>query len=807
MRRRFWELGVAVAGVAALAGAVLGGCNRGRRVLDPGGAAPLPDGGMIGGGEGSPDGATGGDAGASGAGAGSAHGDGGAPPPPACAQPQPPTPSSPPVVESCYGFATYAYPLPDALRVTPAADGQSYERCGTLGTETGWRVTLSPDGTRLAALTSVGTVRLFDTVLWKEVANLASPVGTLDAVAFSPDSTQLAAISGEMGAVTLWSTADGTQTARFYGPPAPTVGAPSSALAFSSDGRRLATSLGTIIDRKTLAVTDWNGHPLAAAAPSANPAINDYAKSSIYSMRFVGGCDQRLLVYGAEAGGNAGWLRFAGLSDPAGGASGAGLGSGLFGGIMGVLASPDGRWVAVVAEGATDQAGPGIRLHDAATGALIGTDPTTTITLLGFSPTGDRLYTVTALGEIQARVVGDPLLRVVSHLATTPSDGHAVAISPRGEIIVSTASTSVWLDPVTGAVVRRALFPIANPSYSADGRLGVASGQGALFRLWNDPDASVRCAPPAPAAEKATAGMALSPDGKTLALVDGAGVAELHRILDGGTVGQAWTTIGLGLAPVFGYTAIAVANGGVRVAAQGVPAGTAPPLQPGGLSRVVVGDVASATILVSRDVVPAKGRLALSPDGARVAFQDGPLMVLDVDTGDTALAISSGQPDSFSLDSRKLAVPGPDGMQIWDLASASRDTTYGMSGAPMRNIALSPDWSVMSGIVTVEQPPSNRYEALVWRPADGSLVSQIGMVADFEFPPRFDPSGAIMATTLLEDHTLGNNWYAPHVWSAATGAELRVFGTSVPVPNDLILFAGGDRLLTRMGSGVAVWCR
>jgi len=70
------------------------------------------------------------------------------------------------------------------LSVAPAAAGQRFVRCATLGPETGWSVALSPDGRRLAARTGAGTVRLLDTDSWREVAQLASPLGRMDAAAF-----------------------------------------------------------------------------------------------------------------------------------------------------------------------------------------------------------------------------------------------------------------------------------------------------------------------------------------------------------------------------------------------------------------------------------------------------------------------------------------------------------------------------------------------------------------------------------------------------------------------------------------------
>ena len=150
-----------------------------------------------------------------------------------------------------------SFSVGSTLTLAPAAPGQAYARCGTLGPEQGWTVTPSPTGDRLAAITAAGTVRLISTTTWTEVAQLASPVGELDAVAFSPDGTRLATLSSEMGEVTLWRASDGALQTSFAGPPASTLDTIASWLAFSPDGLKLATSLGTVIDLTTGARTNW----------------------------------------------------------------------------------------------------------------------------------------------------------------------------------------------------------------------------------------------------------------------------------------------------------------------------------------------------------------------------------------------------------------------------------------------------------------------------------------------------------------------------------------------------------------------
>src|SRR5579862_1294230 len=160
-------------------------------------------------------------------------------------------------VSGAPGMACGALTFSQTIALGPSAAGQSYVRCQTLGPESGWQVTLSPTGDRLAARTGAGTVRLLATNPWSEIIQLGSPLGQIDAVAFSPDGATLAALSAEMGEVTLWNTSNGTLARSFAGPPASGVDTTASALAFSSDGGRLATSLGTIIDLSAGTTTSW----------------------------------------------------------------------------------------------------------------------------------------------------------------------------------------------------------------------------------------------------------------------------------------------------------------------------------------------------------------------------------------------------------------------------------------------------------------------------------------------------------------------------------------------------------------------
>ncbi|RCV47696.1 WD40 repeat domain-containing protein, partial [Marinitenerispora sediminis] len=117
-------------------------------------------------------------------------------------------------------------------------------------------VAFSPDGSTLAAGTAVdtagvvdgsdgGALRLWDTSTGDEAGTLTEHDSTVDAVAFSPDGTVIAACSA--GAVRLWDTGTGEETATL------TAGEPGRALAFSPDGSTLATGHddGTVRLRET----------------------------------------------------------------------------------------------------------------------------------------------------------------------------------------------------------------------------------------------------------------------------------------------------------------------------------------------------------------------------------------------------------------------------------------------------------------------------------------------------------------------------------------------------------------------------
>lgn len=394
---------------------------------------------------------------------------------------------------ACSSFA-----VGSALTLAPAAPGQAYVRCGTLGPEKGWDVTPSPAGDRLAARTSAGTVRLISTSTWTEVAQLASPVGQLDAVAFSPDGSLLATLSAEMGQVTLWRSQDGAYQASFAGPPASTIDTIASSLAFSSDGHRLATSLGTVIDLTTGASTSWRTGAPDTTVLKTNPQnLTGIDGGGIPVMRFTAGDAKLFVVTRYQIGNSPRSLRLE-LRDPVTGAQ-----TLLFDmyerALQGYAISDDGRYIALDGtQEASLSAGiykAGLYVVDATTGTEVAGDATATSSqVLAFSHQATRLFIQN--GSTVA-AVNPTNLQGLSSFAW-PSGVGFVGIAPAGALIGSGAGATSYYDSASGAILRTFAFPVTSVRFTADGRFAVGNGDPAvLFHFWREADAAALCDPAA----------------------------------------------------------------------------------------------------------------------------------------------------------------------------------------------------------------------------------------------------------------------------------------------------------------------
>ena len=392
------------------------------------------------------------------------------------------------------GVACGTLTVSSAIALAPAAAGQGYVRCDTLGPETAWQVTLSPAGDRLAARTGAGTVRLVATDPWRELAQLGSPLGQIDAVSFSPDGGTLATLSAEMGEVTLWNTVDGTFQRSFAGPADSGVDTTASALAFSSDGGRLATSLGTIIDLSAGTTTSWLTGAPGAFTLVDNPeslAFSSPAGGGVPVMRFTVGDAQLFLETDFQIGNSPTSTRLE-LRNPATGAQIV-LFEFFSRALLGYAISPDGRFVAL-ASTAEATNGAGLTIFDATTGAALAMDPSFAGSVLGFSRDGARLFIETGT---TIAVVGGADLHPINQFAV-PAGFTFLGISPAGDLVGAVAGATSWWDPATGSIIRTSGYALAAATWSGDGRFGAGTGDpSALFHFWREADDAQLCAPPA----------------------------------------------------------------------------------------------------------------------------------------------------------------------------------------------------------------------------------------------------------------------------------------------------------------------
>ncbi len=395
------------------------------------------------------------------------------------------------------GVACGALTFSQTIALGPSAAGQDYVRCQTLGPESGWQVTLSPTGDRLAARTGAGTVRLLATNPWGEIAQIGSPLGQIDAVAFSPDGATLAALSAEMGEVTLWNSAAGTLARSFAGPAASGVDTTASALAFSSDGGRLATSLGTIIDLATGTTTSWLTGAPGTFTLVDNPeslAFSSPAGGGIPVMRFTAGDAQLFVETDFQIGDSPTSTRLE-LRAPSTGAQIV-LFSFFSRALLGYAVSPDGRFVAIGTTPEASGAAAGLTIFDATTGAQVAFDPSFTGSVLGFSRDGSEIFTETGTTVTGA---GSTDLHLISQF-TAPAGFVFLGVSPAGDLVGSVSNATSWLNPATGAVVQSSGYPLVALTWSGDGRFGAGTGDpAALFHFWREADDTQLCGPGADA--------------------------------------------------------------------------------------------------------------------------------------------------------------------------------------------------------------------------------------------------------------------------------------------------------------------
>ncbi|ROP41983.1 PD40 domain-containing protein [Saccharothrix texasensis] len=572
----------------------------------------------------------------------------------------------------------------------------------------GWAVAFSPDG-RVLATTDSESARLWDVSDPTRPAALAPLDGHDDAVfttAFSPDGRVLAT-GGLDRTVRLWDVADPTRPSLIGEPLTQDGGV--AAMAFSPDGRTLVTAQGPVQNSRDQTVRLWNVADPAHVAPSSTPLVTGHV-NPVLSLAFTP--DGRTLATGSADSTTRLWN----VADPARPAYVNQLLSGTARMIMGLRFSPDGRVLATAAGDATTQLwsvaeparpaalGPPLSGHSGPVSSVVFgpsgstlvtagydhsvevwdlpgtwlTGHTSSVNAIAYRPDGDVFATGSADTTVRLWRAGDPPRELGPRLTGHTANVTAVAFSPDGRTLAAVGNDQtlrLWnvTDPASPTVLGRPWkvhdAAVTDVAFSPDGRVLATSGGDATVRLWSitDPARPTRLAEPLTGFSLQVQAVAFSPDGRTLAaggvdrtvllwnVADPAHPTPVHTL-----TGHTGTVYSVEFSPDGRTLASGGADSAVRLWDVAAPE----------RATAIGGPITGHTTLVTA--------LAFSPDGRRLATAGGDATVRLWDVADPARVSAVGRPlggqsnaaygVAFSPDGHTLASGSYDyAVRVWSL--------------------------------------------------------------------------------------------------------------------------------------------
>ena len=388
-------------------------------------------------------------------------------------------------------------------------------------------VAFSPDGATVAAGSSDGTVQLWDATTQHEVGTtMTAGPAAIRALAFGPGGRVLAA-GGEDGDVRLWDTATQSQPGATMA-----TGAAVAALSFSRNGTTLATAEG---DGRTEL---WS----TATQEQTGAALAAQGSARVSALDFGPGAGQ--LATGDATGTITLWNPAGFHQSSAPVVTGTPASPAAAGGHAPAVLSARGEIIAVSGQRGT------IRLRNARTGRPVGQPIIThhAVTGLALSPDGKLVAAIGTDGKARLWSVATQQLTGIA--VAVGQARNALAFSPGGKTFVTVGAngTAALWSVATGHRIG-ALMNVgaavsagraaAAAAFSPDGRILATAIDGSI-RLW-DMATRQQIGTPMTAGSGPAYAVGFSPDGGTLASVDGDGTARLWDVATQQEIGTPMT--------------------------------------------------------------------------------------------------------------------------------------------------------------------------------------------------------------------------------------------------------------------------
>jgi WD40 repeat protein/tRNA A-37 threonylcarbamoyl transferase component Bud32 len=616
----------------------------------------------------------------------------------------------------------------------------------------------SADGRRLLAVDDERTVKVWDAATGGQGLRLA---GRLSGLAFSPDGRRLATVSPtEDGTVLVWDATSGTQLQTLRGHGGKVVG-----LAFSADGLRLRAAGFRALDKRSL-------------PPGARERVPGLGEKTIERIVEVAKPRAWLVTGWDLAGGKAveAW------QEPE-----------VWGDLPGPVFSPDGSRLAL-------PAGPlAVKVCDAATGKPLATltrlANTQNTQCLGWSPDGLRVAAAEGWQERPGLFRADTVIEVcnaqtgarqclgmgslgaVHSLAVGPAlPGH-----PGGFLAAGGADQAIrlWdLDP--GAPTSQPVLtlrghtqPVRGLAFSPDGRrlVSVSCDERERFgevKLWDVPSGQDVLT-----LRQAGGQVAVSQDGERLAV---AAAGQVVRVWHGPPNREVLTCREAGRTVAYSPDGQWLATAGDRDLVRLWDA-------KGRALRTLKGQAEGYADGHAQVVRQA----AFSPDGRLLAScgDDRTVKIWDVAAG-RVLRTCTGHTDAvvavaFSLDGKLVASAGADETaKVWDVAAGRELCTYRGHGDRVLCVAFTADGTrVASG--------SEDKAVHLWDARTGQRAREFGPHADAVTRVAFGGPGGGWLAAASEDKTI-------RLWDVASGRLLRTLTGHTDAVRDLAFSPDGKRL-------------